>query len=42
MLQFYENIAKRAAINGHVIDLYSAALDQTGLHEMKFCTNYTG
>ena len=42
MLQFYESIAKRAAINGHVIDLYSAALDQTGLHEMKYCTNYTG
>ncbi|CAF0777901.1 unnamed protein product [Adineta ricciae] len=41
-IKFYENIASRAAINGHVIDLYSAALDQTGLHEMKYCTNYTG
>jgi len=40
--QFYEALANRAAVNGHVIDLYSSALDQTGLHEMKYCSNYTG
>ncbi|UJR26099.1 hypothetical protein I4U23_007445 [Adineta vaga] len=41
-IKFYESIASRSSVNGHVIDLYSAALDQTGLHEMKYCTNYTG
>ncbi|CAF0722708.1 unnamed protein product [Rotaria sp. Silwood1] len=41
-IKFYEGLANRAAVNGHVIDLYSSALDQTGLHEMKYCSNYTG
>ena len=41
-IKFYEGLANRAAVNGHVIDIYSSALDQTGLHEMKYCPNYTG
>ncbi|KAK6183455.1 hypothetical protein SNE40_010934 [Patella caerulea] len=41
-MKHYESLANRAANNGHVIDLYSCALDQTGLHEMKFCPKYTG
>ncbi|CAF2309779.1 unnamed protein product [Rotaria sp. Silwood2] len=41
-IKFYEGLANRAAVSGHVIDLYSSALDQTGLHEMKYCSNYTG
>ncbi|CAF1344296.1 unnamed protein product, partial [Didymodactylos carnosus] len=41
-IKFYESLANRSAVNGHVIDLYSSALDQTGLHEMKYCSNYTG
>jgi len=35
-------LAGRAANNGHVIDIYSCALDQTGLHEMKFLPSLTG
>uniref|UniRef100_A0A8C4QA56 Protein transport protein SEC23 n=1 Tax=Eptatretus burgeri TaxID=7764 RepID=A0A8C4QA56_EPTBU len=38
----YETLANRAATNGHVIDIYACALDQTGLHEMKCCANLTG
>lgn len=38
----YESLANRAAQNQHVIDVYACALDQTGLHEMRYCTNYTG
>uniref|UniRef100_A0A671MUU8 Protein transport protein SEC23 n=1 Tax=Sinocyclocheilus anshuiensis TaxID=1608454 RepID=A0A671MUU8_9TELE len=38
----YEALANRAAANGHIIDIYACALDQTGLLEMKCCTNYTG
>uniref|UniRef100_A0AAR2KBR7 Protein transport protein SEC23 n=1 Tax=Pygocentrus nattereri TaxID=42514 RepID=A0AAR2KBR7_PYGNA len=38
----YEALANRAAANGHIIDIYACALDQTGLAEMKCCTNYTG
>uniref|UniRef100_A0A8D0HIL7 Protein transport protein SEC23 n=1 Tax=Sphenodon punctatus TaxID=8508 RepID=A0A8D0HIL7_SPHPU len=38
----YEALANRAATNGHVIDIYACALDQTGLLEMKCCPNYTG
>jgi len=41
-MKHYEGLANRAANNGHVIDIYSCALDQTGLHEMKFCPKYTG
>ncbi|KAL0270106.1 UNVERIFIED_CONTAM: hypothetical protein PYX00_007623 [Menopon gallinae] len=38
----YESLALRAATNGHAIDIYSCALDQTGLLEMKQCCNATG
>lgn len=38
----YESLALRAAIVGHTIDIYSCALDQTGLMEMKLCCNSTG
>ncbi|XP_006800712.1 protein transport protein Sec23A [Neolamprologus brichardi] len=38
----YESLASRASSNGHIIDIYACALDQTGLLEMKCCTNYTG
>jgi protein transport protein SEC23 len=41
-IKHYEALANRAAHNGHVIDIYSCALDQTGLHEMKSCANFTG
>ncbi len=41
-VKHYEALANRAAINGHAIDIYSCALDQTGLMEMKACCNYTG
>ena len=40
--QHYEGLGNRSANNGHVVDIYSCALDQTGLHEMKFLCNYTG
>lgn len=40
--QHYEALAHRAAGNGHIVDIYSCALDQTGLHEMKFLPNFTG
>ena len=36
------NLTNRAAVNGHAIDMYSCALDQTGLMEMKSCCNHTG
>ena len=38
----YQNLATRSANHGHTIDIYSCALDQTGLHEMKYCSNLTG
>uniref|UniRef100_A0A8C7QTD3 Protein transport protein SEC23 n=1 Tax=Oncorhynchus mykiss TaxID=8022 RepID=A0A8C7QTD3_ONCMY len=38
----YEALASRASINGHIIDIYACALDQTGLLEMKCCSNHTG
>ncbi|XP_069807474.1 protein transport protein Sec23A [Dendropsophus ebraccatus] len=38
----FENLANRAAVSGHVIDIYACALDQTGLLEMKCCPNHTG
>lgn len=40
--QHYEMLANRTAANGHCIDIYACALDQTGLLEMKCCTNLTG
>ena len=41
-LQHYEGLAKRSAENGHTVDIYSCALDQTGLNEMKYFPKYTG
>ena len=41
-LQHYENLGQRSSTNGHIIDVYSCALDQTGLHEMKYICNLTG
>ena len=41
-LKHYEALASRAANNGHTVDIYSCALDQTGLMEMRSCTNYSG
>ncbi|KAL7678306.1 hypothetical protein ACOME3_004536 [Neoechinorhynchus agilis] len=41
-IRYYEGLANKAASNGHSIDLFSCALDQTGLYEMKYCCNYTG
>jgi hypothetical protein len=40
--QHYDQLAKRAAKNGHVVDLFTCSLDQTGLHEMKALVNMTG
>jgi protein transport protein SEC23 len=39
--QFYEGLAKRAASNGHAIDLFAGCLDQVGLLEMKSLPNST-
>lgn len=41
-IKFYETLANRVSDNGHIVDLYACALDQVGLHEMKYCANYTG
>ncbi|CAE7212647.1 unnamed protein product [Rhizoctonia solani] len=39
--KFYEGLAKRAAQNGHAIDLFAGCLDQVGLLEMKLLANMT-
>ncbi|RXG53560.1 Protein transport protein Sec23A [Armadillidium vulgare] len=41
-VKFYEGLGKRVSDNGHVVDLYACALDQVGLHEMKYLPNNTG
>lgn len=41
-IKHYDALSLRAATNGHAIDIYSCALDQTGLMEMKQCCNSTG
>ncbi|KAF2881616.1 hypothetical protein ILUMI_24559 [Ignelater luminosus] len=41
-IKHYESLATRSATNGHSVDIYSCALDQTGLMEMKQCCNSTG
>ena len=41
-MKHYESLATRACNNGHAIDIYACALDQTGLLEMKSCPNNTG
>ena len=40
-IKFYDGLAVRAVKNGHAIDVYSCALDQTGLAEMKSCYSQT-
>lgn len=40
--QFYEALAKRAAHNGHAVDILTGCLDQVGLAEMKALANFTG
>lgn len=40
--KYYEALANRAAVNGHSVDIYACALDQTGLLEMKCLSNLTG
>uniref|UniRef100_A0AAQ5X0N0 Protein transport protein SEC23 n=1 Tax=Amphiprion ocellaris TaxID=80972 RepID=A0AAQ5X0N0_AMPOC len=40
--KYYEAMANRSAVNGHSIDIYACALDQTGLLEMKCLSNLTG
>ncbi|EDQ92266.1 uncharacterized protein MONBRDRAFT_34958 [Monosiga brevicollis MX1] len=40
--KYFMDLAQRAAKNGHIIDIYACAFDQTGLMEMRFCTNFTG
>ena len=40
--QYYDTLANRTAVNGHSIDIYACALDQTGLLEMKCLSNLTG
>ncbi|RXM30462.1 Protein transport protein Sec23B [Acipenser ruthenus] len=40
--KYYDALANRSAVNGHCIDIYAFALDQTGLLEMKCCSNLTG
>uniref|UniRef100_A0A3Q2CSC7 Protein transport protein SEC23 n=1 Tax=Cyprinodon variegatus TaxID=28743 RepID=A0A3Q2CSC7_CYPVA len=38
----FEALGNRASTNGHIIDIYACALDQTGLLEMRCCPNHTG
>ncbi|KJE96351.1 hypothetical protein, variant [Capsaspora owczarzaki ATCC 30864] len=41
-LKHYDALAKRAANNGHIIDVFACAFDQPGLLEIKPCPNLTG
>lgn len=41
-MKHYEALGTRVASNGHAVDVYSCALDQTGLLEMKYLVNMTG
>ncbi|TAQ84385.1 hypothetical protein B7494_g7283 [Chlorociboria aeruginascens] len=41
-LKFYDNLAKRTAHNGHIVDIFAGCLDQVGLLEMKGLSNSTG
>ncbi|ORY03608.1 putative SEC23 [Basidiobolus meristosporus CBS 931.73] len=40
--KYYEAIAKRAAVNSHIIDIFAGCLDQVGLQEMRYMVNSTG
>ena len=35
-LKHYESLANRSAANGHLVDIYSADVNQTGLHVMAY------
>lgn len=41
-VKYYDNMAKRTAHNGHIIDIFAGCLDQVGLLEMKSLANSTG
>ena len=41
-VKFYDQLSKRTAHNGHVIDIFAGCLDQVGLLEMKSLANSTG
>lgn len=41
-IKFYDGLAQRVNANGHVVDIFSCSLDQTGLAEMKVCVEKTG
>jgi protein transport protein SEC23 len=41
-MKFYENLAKRTAHNGHIVDIFAGCLDQVGLLEMRGLANSTG
>lgn len=41
-LKFFDGLAKRAAHNGHIVDIFAGCLDQVGLLEMKNLPNNTG
>jgi protein transport protein SEC23 len=41
-LKFYDQLAKRTAHNGHIVDIFAGCLDQVGLLEMKGLPNNTG
>jgi protein transport protein SEC23 len=40
--KFYESLAKRAAHNGHIVDIFAGFPDQVGLLEMRSLSNSTG
>ncbi|GME81126.1 unnamed protein product [Ambrosiozyma monospora] len=40
--QYYQNIATKAAVNGHTIDIMIGSYDQTGLTEMESLVDKTG
>ena len=39
---FFDTIMKKMVLNSHVLDVFSACLDQTGIAEMKNCIQFTG
>ena len=41
-IKHYEALSRRAAENGHVVDIFACQLNQTGLHEIKSFPNVTG
>lgn len=41
-LKFYNQLAERAAENGHIVDIFAGCYDQVGMSEMKKLTDFTG